>query len=97
MILALFFQVMIMISDRVIVALNLIDPLNQRLENFFFSFAFKYVGKYTTLTVEELKELGKFDYLLILKYIFHVGLLVAINFFVYFYIPSGGLHKSLIP
>ena len=31
MILALFFQVIIMIVDRVIVALNLIDPLNQRL------------------------------------------------------------------
>lgn len=31
MILALFFQVVIMIIDRVIVALNLIDPLNQKL------------------------------------------------------------------
>lgn len=40
MILALFFQALIMVADRIIVSLNLIDALNQKLENFFVSTTF---------------------------------------------------------
>lgn len=50
-----------------------------------------------SLETKELSSLGKFDYLLIIKYVFHVILLLSINFFVYFYIPSGALEKSIIP
>lgn len=40
MVIALFLQVMIMIIDRLIVSLNLVDEENQALENFFLSFTF---------------------------------------------------------
>lgn len=97
MILALFFQALIMVADRIIVSLNLIDALNQKLENFFISTAFANELKYQPLSEDELNRLSRFDYLLIIKYVFHLLLLVAVNFFVYFYIPSGGLNKSIIP
>jgi len=53
--------------------------------------------KFNPPSEEDLQKLSKFDFLLILKYLFHVLMLIAINFFVYFYIPSGGLQKSIIP
>jgi hypothetical protein len=40
MVIALFLQVIIMIIDRLIVSLNLVDEENQVLENFFFGFTF---------------------------------------------------------
>jgi hypothetical protein len=40
MVIALFLQIIIMIIDRLIVSLNLVDEENQLLENFFFSFTF---------------------------------------------------------
>lgn len=97
MILALFFQVVIMIIDRLIVSLNLVDQINQRLENCFFSFGFKDKVEDQSLSVSELSGLGTFDWLLVIKYIFHVLLLLGVNFLVYFYIPSGGFQKNLIP
>jgi hypothetical protein len=42
MILALFFQVLTMIADRVLVSLNVVDPINQKLENFCFGIAFQF-------------------------------------------------------
>ena len=97
MILALFFQVVIMIIDRLIVSLNFVDRLNQRIENFFFSYGFKNSPPEVGLSIQELSQIGTFDALLVIKYVFHVLLLLGVNFFVYFYIPSGGLQKSLIP
>lgn len=86
-----------MVADRIIVSLNIIDTLNQKLENFFISIAFSNELKHEPLNQNEMEKLNRFDYLLIIKYVFHVLLLVAFNFFVYFYIPSGGLQKSIIP
>ena len=95
MIVALFFQALIMVADRIIFSLNIIDTLNQKLE--FISIAFSNELKHEPLNKNEMEKLNRFDYLLIIKYVFHVLLLVAFNFFVYFYIPSGGLQKSIIP
>lgn len=78
-------------------ALNFIDIENQKLENFIFNFTFKTEMKFDAPSEEDLQKLSRFDFLLILKYLFHVLMLFAINFFVYFYIPSGGLQKSIIP
>ena len=88
MMIILFTQVIIMILDRFIASLNLIDVKNQALENFLLNFAFSDHIKYRS--PENVTHVGFFDFLLILKYLFHTFLLVLVNFFVYFYIPSSG-------
>ncbi len=95
MMIVLFTQVVIMVLDRCIVSLNLIDIKNQALQNFLLNFAFSDHIKYRA--PEDVTHVSFFDFLLILKYLFHIILLVVINFFVYFYIPSSGFTKSLIP
>ncbi len=59
--------------------------------NFAFSDHIKYRAP------KEVTHVGFFDFLLILKYLFHIFLMIVVNFFVYFYIPSSGFEKSLIP
>lgn len=88
MMIVLFTQVIIMVLDRCIVSLNFIDVKSQGLENFLLNFAFSDVIKYRA--PEDVTHVGFFDFLLILKYLFHMLLLAVVNFFVYFYIPSSG-------
>ena len=96
MVIALFMQIVIMIVDRLIVSLNLVDEDNQKLENFFLSFTFS-IGRVKYDPPGQLNRVGIFDFLLLLKYAFHLFLLIFINLFVYIYIPRAGLTKSLIP
>ena len=43
-----------MIIDRLIVSLNFVDRLNQRIENFFFSYGFKNSPPEVGLSIQEL-------------------------------------------